>query len=175
MITNVVFTLLGGIAGYYASKISMSNIVSKAIDLFVDIKWAFKAKSVKSPVIEEPSNFKWLSQNEHYKMYELNGKIYITFNHVYDPSNVKHFDEHTIEDIVVIKTDGTKVNPSSLLIETLAKCGGHGCSYKSGVPTVDQLRMIPSISDELKDVQKIVINTSAFEEHIIRRGTQVPL
>lgn len=171
---NVVCTLLGGFAGYYASKLSVTTIASKAIDIFVDLKWKFFPPAVK--VKEEgedeasakaPVEFKWLSQNPYYKMYELNGKIYITFNHEYVPS--LHYEEYTFEDIVIIKTDGTKANPSTLLIETLSKCGGHGCSYKSGVPTLEQLKLLPSpaLRHELKDVKKIIINTSAFEEHVI--------
>jgi hypothetical protein len=171
-LSNVVYALLGGFAGYYASKLSLTSIASKAIDLYVDIKWKLFPMPIKvkedKPVTEQvKTNFKWLSENTYYKMYEIDGKIYITFNHEYEPS--LHFEEHTFEDIVIIKTDGTKANPSSLLIETLAKCGGHGCTYKSGVPTLEQLKLLPSpaLRHELKDVKKIIVNTSAFEEHVI--------
>ncbi len=167
---NVVYALFGGFAGYYASKLSITAIASKTIDLFVDLKWKFfppAIKEEKDAAAKAPVNFKWLSQNPYYKMYELNGKIYITFNHEYEPS--LHYEEYTFEDILIIKTDGTKASPSTLLIETLAKCGGHGCSYNSGVPTMEQLRLLPSpaLRHELKEVKKIIINTSAFEEHVI--------
>ncbi len=173
--TNIAFTLVGGLAGYYISRLSVADVASKAIDTYVDLKWAlFPPKAEKTNQQQaqdededEPVRFKWVSENPYYRMYELKDKIYITFNHKYQPS--LHFEEHVLEEIIVIKTDGTKKDPSPLLIETLAKCGGHGNAYKSGVPTLEQLRLLPAagLKQELADVKKIIINTSALEEHII--------
>jgi hypothetical protein len=176
---NICFTLIGGLVGYYMSRVSVAGVASKAIDIYVDLKWALFPPTVKQESEEnkpaaEPVRLKWISETPYYRMYELNDKMYITFNSKYEPSsansnsNANACEEHTLENIIVIKTDGSKADPSPLLIETLAKCGGYGNTYKSGVPTLEQLRMLPSdgLKQELKDVKKIIINTS-LEEHII--------
>ena len=173
-VTNICFTLIGGLAGYYMSRLSVAGVASKAIDIYVDFKWALFPPNVKqeSEPAPEPVRFKWVSETPYYRMYELNDKMYITFNSKYDPAhenaNANACEEHTLEQIIVIKTDGSKADPSLLLIETLTKCGGYGNTYKSGVPTLEQLRLLPSegLKQELKDVKKIIINTS-LEEHII--------
>ena len=170
--TNICFTVIGGLAGYYMSRLSVSSVASTAIDIYVDLKWSLFPPNVKEenkPAMEETNRLKWISETPYYRMYELNDKMYITFNHKYDPLNLNSSDEeHTLENIIVIKTDGSKADPSPLLIETLTKCGGYGNTYKSGVPTLEQLRLLPAeaLKQELRDVKKIIINTS-LEEHII--------
>ena len=181
-VTNISFTLIGGLAGYYMSRLSVAGVASKAIDMYVDLKWALfppsqvkvKVKSEENKTDQPPVNLKWISETPYYRMYELNDKKYITFNPKYDPLNANESSnacehESSIEQIIVIKTDGSKQDPSPLLIETLTKCGGYGNTYKSGVPTLEQLRLLPAeaLKQELMDVKKIIINTSSLDEHII--------
>ena len=176
-VTNISFTLIGGLAGYYMSRLSVAGVASKAIDMYVDLKWALfppsqvkvKVESEENKTDQPPVNLKWISETPYCRMYELNDKKYITFNPKYDPANDNTSEEHTLEQIIVIKTDGSKQDPSPLLIETLTKCGGYGNTYKSGVPTLEQLRLLPAeaLQQELNDVKKIIINTSSLDEHII--------
>ena len=89
---NITFTLIGGLAGYYMSRLSVASVASKAIDIYVDLKWAlFPPSPSPSSECEEnktdqpPVHIKWISETPYYRMYELNDKKYITFNHQYDP------------------------------------------------------------------------------------------
>ncbi len=174
--------LIGGAVGYYYGKHGDVNAVvvkaaSRAIDLYVDAKWM--VLGLISPADKEKEEdegdleIKWHSETEHYKIYELNGKVYITFNSDYKP--VLHLEDDSIDEVSVILQNGKRAVPSDRLIELLTKCAGHGCSYKSGVPTLDQLRMLPDeilgeVKEELSLVKKIIINTVQFEEHVLEEG-----
>lgn len=174
--------LSSGILGFIIGKCS-KEVISKvnkyatrvacyAIDKFVEIKWALKPEvNVKGNEVKDdaPSEQKheWVSVTDHYKIYKINDDIYITFNMTHEPS--LHFEDGSVEEIIVIRKDGTKVNPSPLLKDIISKCGGHGCNYASGIPTIEQLRKLPSpeLVEELTDVKKIIINTTSFDEYIV--------
>ena len=175
--------LSSGILGFIIGKCS-KEVISKvnkyatraacyAIDKFVELKWALKPE-VKDKVKakdevkdEDEPKHEWVIVTDHYKMYKINEDIYITFNMTHEPS--LHFEDGSVEEIIVIRKDDTKVNPSPLLKDIISKCGGHGCNYASGIPTIEQLRKLPSpeLVEELTDVKKIIINTTSFDEYIV--------
>ena len=172
---NLPLALTSGILGFIIGK-SSKEVISKyatraacfAIDKFVELKWALKpVEATSENVVSSEPTHEWVIVTEHYKMYKMNEQIYITFNMSHEPS--LHFEDGSVEEIIVIRNDDTKVNPSPLLKDTIAKCGGHGCTYASGTPTLEQLRKLPSpdLVEELKDVKKIIINTTSFDEHIV--------
>ncbi len=177
--------LIGGAVGYYVGKHGDVNtgvvkLASRAIDLYVEAKWMLvglisPTDKDKAEAAEE-IQIKWHAETEHYKIYELQGKVYITFNADYKP--VLHLEDDSIDEVSVILKNGKRAAPSDRLIELLTKCAGHGCSYKSGVPTLDQLRLLPDeilgeVKEELSQVKKIIINTVQFEEHILEEDEQV--
>jgi hypothetical protein len=145
------------------------KLASRAIDAYIELKWMLAApvEQQEKPSQEEQAKPEWLLETENYKIYKLNDEAYITFNMTHQPS--LHFEDGTIEDIIVLRNDNTKAAPSETLKEVLIKCGGHGCTFSSGVPTLEQLSLLPSaeITEELKNVKKIIINTTTFEEHVV--------
>ncbi len=159
-------------------KVWAVKLASRAIDAYIELKWMLappQEQHEQDQSKDQPRHqLEWLLETENYKIYKLNDEVYITFNMTHQPS--LHFEDGTIEDIVVVRKDDTKVAPSETLKEVLIKCGGHGCTFASGVPTLEQLASLPSseIAEELKDVKKIIINTTTFEEHVLK-GTCAPL
>jgi hypothetical protein len=171
---------IGFIIGRYISKDltftrAAAKVASRAVDAFVDLKWSLKSfiddkEPVQAPLCPEKVDFAWLVETDHYKVYRLNGERYITFNLSHEP--VLHFEDGAVEEIMVVRNDGTKVAPSDGLKDIIVQCGGHGCVFAAGVPTLDQLKQLqtPGIHEELEDVKKIIINTTSFDEHIIGGG-----
>jgi hypothetical protein len=163
--------------GRYMSKdkviIAAAKVASRAVDAFVDLKWHLKSfidednSSDEAPLCPKKVDFAWLVETDHYKVYRLNGERYITFNLSHEP--VLHFEDGTVEEIMVVRKDGTKVAPSDALKEIIVQCGGHGCAFAAGTPTIEQLKRLqtPDLTEELNDVKKIIINTTSFDEHII--------
>jgi hypothetical protein len=181
---NLPMLLSGSVAGYVLGrylntdnnslKQLATNTASKAIDTFVELKWAWR-DLWGTPVYNDEKlklnlHFKltWIQVTEDYKIYQLNDKVYITFNMSHEPT--PHYEDGTIESITVISKDGGRGSPSPALQEVLVQCAGHGCTYNSGVPTLGQLKTLPQpkLKEELEKIKKIIINTSSFEEHIVK-------
>ena len=173
---SMVAAVFGGAVGYYVGKNGALHVASRAIDLYIDAKWAIiglfkggETEDVKEAAPE--TEIKWHAETAHYRIYELNGKVYITFNTEYEPAI--HLENDSIDEVSVILKDGTRTKPSDSLVELLIKCAGHGCAYKSGVPTLEQIAKLPSDvltaeqRAELLNIKKIIINTVQFEEHVI--------
>ena len=170
-----------GLIVYYRYKFLSLGIkaVSRSIDYYIDLKWKLhdiingtaeplneEEKEEEEVEVEEPK-YTWVVKTLEYGYYKFDedGQHYISFNTSAVPC--KHHEDGGIEDIKIIKSDGSVVNVSSSLRDVIISCAGHGCIFNHGVPSLKQLRMLPFIPAELDDVKKIIVNTYSYDEYII--------
>ena len=174
-------TLVSGAIGFITGVLSSDYIKdnmqyflirtgSRLIDNYVELKWKLwpPSKSIEKDVCTS-FTLKWLTKNENYAIYELDGSHYISFNLDHDPQ--LHYEDGWIESIKVIRAGSSScsVIENKSIHDILFKCGGHGCTFNAGIPTLEQLSKLPfeDLRQELQGVTKIIVTNNNYDEFVI--------
>ena len=151
------------------------NILSKSIDMYVDLKWYFKSEDqayeyeqAKDEEVKIKKNIAvWDFKNADYGIYRINKEYYLSFKLDKDLSQIDFNDETEISNIKIFKLPSenlTENENEKIIKETIKMCCGPNSMFPCGLPTVNQLK---KFKDEFADVTKIIVNMTNYEEYVI--------
>ncbi len=158
----------------YTDKISTLkscgvNILSKSIDMYVELKWYFKSGDQEYEQAKDEEVKKnipvWDFKNADYGIYRINKEYFLSFKLDKDLSKIDFNDGTEILNIKIFKKESENPNENDKIIkETIKMCSGPNFTFPCGIPTLNQLR---KFKDEFADVNKIIVNMTNYEEYII--------
>jgi hypothetical protein len=145
------------------------NIVSKSIDMYVELKWYFKSGEQADEDNKDEEVKKnipvWDFKNSDYGIYRINKEYYLSFKLDKDLSQIDFNDGTEILNIKIFKKESDNPNENETIIkETIKMCCGPNFTFPCGIPTLNELR---KFKDEFADVTKIIVNMTNYEEYVI--------